>query len=439
MLEMEDWARKGRITIALLCFVLGTSARQGTAQILRVLPDHVMADESADLQVSGLRPGEQVTIWAELVDGAQQRWRSEGEFTADRGGTVDTGTQRPVRGTYRSVSAMGLVWSMRPEARSAGAYRRPAEYGAQVIRFHLLRGEREVAAAELRQDFLRPGVRQIRLHGALHGSVYLPAATGRWPGVLVLGGEDGAVPEETALWLASHGYAAMALKYFADDGLPARLEGIPLEYFGRALAWMQGQPEIAGERLGVVGTSRGGELALQLASVYPGIRAAVAYAPSSVRFPSCCGRWLSAAWTLRGQPLSYDSSLQYRPAQRQDESAAIQVERAHGAILVISGGQDGVWPSTLMTQEIVSRLKETGFTYRYERLDYPHAGHSVGSPDIVPAWRGAAVQPQTGAPADPGGSAEGNAESGIDAGPKVLEFLAHALGSAEEVARSEPE
>ena len=427
---MEWW-------LALLGVVSGL-AFQSRAQTLQVTPDHVMADESAEVQVSGVRPGERVAIRAELVDGAQQYWRSEAEFVADGAGRVSTATQKPVGGSYRIISAMGLVWSMRPQTRDAGRYRRPTEYGSQTIMFHLLRGGHETAAAQLTQQFLRPGVREVRLHGALHGSVYFPEGLGPWPGVLVLGGEDGQVPVEKALWLASHGYAAVALKYFEDDGLPQRLEGIPLEYFGRALAWMQGQPEINGEQLGVMGTSRGGELALQLGAVYPGIRAVVAYVPASVRYPSCCGRWLTAAWTLRGQTLSYYSTVQYGSAHRGEEAASIQVERTRGAILVISGGQDGVWPSSLMTQEIVSRLKEAGFAHEYERLDYAHAGHGAGSPDIVPAWAGAVIQPQTGEPADPGGSVEANAASGVDAGPEVLRFLAHALSSARPVESSEP-
>jgi dienelactone hydrolase len=97
------------------------------------------------------------------------------------------------------------------------------------------------------------------------------------------------MPVRKAAWLASRGYAALALAYFRYDGLPPRLEGIPLEYFGSALAWMTQRPEISSDHIAVVGTSRGGEPALQLGSMFPEIKAVVAYVPSNVRLPACCG------------------------------------------------------------------------------------------------------------------------------------------------------
>jgi dipeptidyl aminopeptidase/acylaminoacyl peptidase len=66
--------------------------------------------------------------------------------------------------------------------------------------------------------------------------------------------------QEAAL-LAGHGFAALALAYFYIGSLPDRLAGVPFEYFGGAIRWLQDQPLVRGDRLGVNGTSRGGELA----------------------------------------------------------------------------------------------------------------------------------------------------------------------------------
>src|ERR1051325_4059290 len=41
------------------------------AQVLEVIPNRVMADESAAIRVKGLQPNERITIRAELVDGAE--------------------------------------------------------------------------------------------------------------------------------------------------------------------------------------------------------------------------------------------------------------------------------------------------------------------------------------------------------------------------------
>jgi hypothetical protein len=103
--------------------------------------------------------------------------------------------------------------------------------------------------------------------------------------------------------------------------------------------------------------------------------------------------------------------------------AAIAVEHAHGPILLISGEDDGVWESTQMADAVVGRLKQTHFAYSYEHLKYPHAGHRAGRPEIVPTWHGPVRNPTSGREENLGGSPQGDAQSSLDAIPKVLDFL----------------
>ncbi len=187
-------------------------------------------------------------------------------------------------------------------------YQPPKQLGAQTINFELERKGAKSATAELEQIPVADGVRRIELKGALHGGLFEPSSAGPHPGVLVLGGSEGGAPLRAAAWLASHGYAALALAYFRYEDLPARLEAIPLEYFGQGVAWMMQRPEIAPERIGVLGTSRGGELALQVASLYSQIKAVVAYVPANVRYPACCGDTrVPYAWTLVADPGIFDA------------------------------------------------------------------------------------------------------------------------------------
>src|ERR1035441_8590511 len=97
------------LTFGLFTFVYGLAA-----QTLEVLPARVMADEPAAIRAGGLEPNEHVVIRAELTDGAGARWASQAEFVAGAGGAVDASQQPPVAGSYKEVSAMGLVWSMLP-------------------------------------------------------------------------------------------------------------------------------------------------------------------------------------------------------------------------------------------------------------------------------------------------------------------------------------
>ena len=393
------------------------------AQTLEVSPSRVLLDEVAVIRASGLQPDERITIEAALVDGAEQTWASQAEFKADAQGNVDVSKQAPIAGSYKEVSGMGLIWSMRPTAKNVSIYRPAQNLALQIIQFRLLKNGSQVATAQLEQLHVAEGVRRTRLTGELHGTMFVPNTPGRHPAVLVLGGSEGGVPILKAAWLASHGFAAVALAYFRFEDLPPLLEAIPLEYFGRAISWMMNQSDILPDQIAVLGTSRGGELALQLGSMYPQIRAVVAYVPANVRYPACCGNnRVPYAWTWQGQPLAFT-----RPRFGLVPESTIRVEQTRGPVLMISGQDDGVWQSSSMADAVVSRLKDAHFAYPVQHLKYSHAGHMAGLPEIVPAWHGPQTNPTSGREVDPGGTVAGNAQSSIDAAPKVIEFLQKTL------------
>jgi dienelactone hydrolase len=398
-----------------------------TAQSLEVLPVRLMADEAAAIRATGLDPGERVTIRAQLTDGAGQNWASQADFVADAQGAVDATRQAPVAGSYKEVSAMGLVWSMMPASKNVSSYMAPRDLGPQPIDFRLVRQGKDAARAHLEQAALGEGVerRAVREDG-LRGTLFVPPGAGRHPAVLVVGGSNGGQPLRPAAWLASHGYAALALAYFRFEDLPPQLESIPLEYFEQALEWMARRPEIGDARVAVLGTSRGGELALQLGAMFGRIAAVVAYVPANVRIASCCRNTGGPAWTWHGRALPYILPRQMGNAAARAQ-AAIEVEHTKGAILMISGESDHLWNSSEMADDVVSRLKGRHFTYSFENLKYPHAGHFAGRQEIIPAWHGAVRNPTSGKENDLGGSAEGDARSSIDSIPKVLDFLRGSL------------
>jgi dienelactone hydrolase len=401
------------------------------AQTLEVSPNRLMADESASIRATGLAPNERLSILAELVDGADARWTSEADFVADSEGRIDTSKQPAVAGSYREVSSMGLIWSMMPASRKTPRYLPPRDFGAQRIEFRLRRGSTQLASARLEQIPVAEGVKRVGLHdGELRGMLFLPPGKDRHPGVLVLGGSEGGMPSRRAAWLASHGFAALALAYFRYDDLPKELAGIPLEYFGHALNWMANRTEIAPSRIAVMGVSRGAELALQLGSMFPALKAVVAYVPANVRYPACCGFTpVPYAWTWEGRGLAFRPLRGGFGLEAMALQAVIKVEQTEGPILLISGKEDHVWNSSSMADSIVSRLKQFRFAYNVEQLKYPHAGHAAGRPEIVPAWQGPTRNPTSGRDVEMGGTPRGNAESSLDAIPKVIDFLRESLSA----------
>jgi dienelactone hydrolase len=217
--------------------------------------------------------------------------------------------------------------------------------------------------------------------------LWRPPQKGPSAGVLLIGGSGGGIAWQD-YWgaiLARHGFTALALAYFGMEGLPKELDAIPLEYFLGALEYMQRNAAIDRTRIGVVGVSRGGELALLLASYAPAIDAVVAFVPSSVVFQSGSstqpGQKPRSSWTFRGHPFPFVAreagdaaeplANEFRRALAQRDqvaSAAIPVERIRGPILLLSGKADTTWPSSHMSEMVVARLRNRKFRFPYEHV-----------------------------------------------------------------------
>jgi hypothetical protein len=126
---------------------------------------------------------------------------------------------------------------------------------------------------------------------------------------VILSGTGGGFDLDKAAVLSRHGFATLALAYFGISPLPTWLHRIPLEYFQAALGWLRAQPEIDAQRIGVLGISRGAELALLLGAKFPEIHAVAAYAPSSVAW-AAGGRdkatgEIIPSWTWQGSPVPF--------------------------------------------------------------------------------------------------------------------------------------
>jgi len=240
----------------------------------------------------------------------------------------------------------------------------------------------------------------VRADG-LVGTLVVPADGRRRPGVLWLGGGSGGIPVRTAETVAAEGYAVLALAYFAGEGLPADLEEIPLEYFGKAIAWMKAQPAIDSERLAIAGVSRGSTLALLLPTIYPEFDVVVAFAPSHVIWQSTYLDWdryaERSSHTFEGRPLPfvpYDFSNEAAMAGCNGETAAcvkmyelsleqtervraarIPVEKIGAPVLLFSGKADTMWPSSWMSDRVIESLDAAGHPFEYRHVAHEGAGH----------------------------------------------------------------
>lgn len=415
------------------------------------LPETCLVDETLAIRVLGAQPGARITLklWSSF-NGVVLL--SSAIFTADSTGVVDLGDHAPTSGSYQGVDAMGLFWSRAPvHGDIAEGFVGMTNDPLSVT----LTAERDGGAPPISRRIKRvlagAGVvsREVRDRG-LVGKLFEPDQPGPHRAVLVVGGSNGGLAwsQEMAALLASHGYAAFALAYFAMEGLPPTLDRIPLEYFGTALDWLSEQTIVAANKIGVVGLSRGGELALLLGATYPEIRAVVAYVPSGILWPAY-PESRHGAWTLGGKEIPYAKTLTHEQwdkalaagSARLDSfdwyliplkdvayasQASIRVEKINGPVLMITGIDDKLWPSTELTEFAVERFRRQGFRHRVEHLAYASAGHSIAWPNS-PTTMLKSKNSISGAEMDMGGTPEGTARARQDSWLRMLAFLRDAL------------
>jgi dienelactone hydrolase len=413
-----------------------------------------LIDAAVAIELRGFPPRQPVTIMA-LQTFPSARWRATATFMSDDEGCVYVARQAPVSGTYDGVSAMGLIWSA--ERLPGGVPTPPAvDFIMQpwFVQFEATSPDGMRAEFTFERRVAGPGVTRhpVRAEGIV-GTLFLPPGDGPHPAVIVLNGGGGGIDEYRGAILASHGYAALNLGYFAMEGLPRGLVNIPLEYFENAIRWMRAQPWLRNHFLTVWGESRGGELALLLGATFTEINAVVAWVPSGVTF------WAlglaepgdtrpRAAWTFRGKPLPYlqenNACMEPSPAvepgrpvafapmylshlrdTRAVERATIAAEKTRGPILLVSGADDQMWPSSALADIAMRRLETHRHPYPFRHLKYEGAGHLIlvpGGPRTTRTLR-LQVEGMADQLLSMGGTPKADAEAGVDAWRSLLEFL----------------
>jgi hypothetical protein len=267
-----------------------------------------------------------------------------------------------------------------------------------------------MATSEAERVFVADDVLTLRVRErGLSGVFYQPASIEPKPAVIVFGGSSGALAwsSQVAALLARRGFAALALAYFDLDELPPQLVEIPLEYFVGGFEWLIAQPGVRPDALGVVGISRGAELALTLGSRLPYVRSVVAYSPSSVVWSGLYGDRPAdlPAWTTNGRSIPFFSLMTPALSAARDRvfrespvpltplfdaaldgplpaDVFIPVEQTNGPVLLVSGDDDRMWPASHMGRQIMDRLAAHEHPFTSRHVHYPNAGHLIRPPTV---------------------------------------------------------
>lgn len=423
----------------LLAIGAGSVALSGqvpAAQVARfiITPASVLVDERFSVSLEGVKPDRDVTIH---VEATRSGWQSSATFRSDARGRVDV------------PDPMRLIWSAAGDRPTPGGTAL-APAATQPWTFTAASEGQVIATQAIVRRAVAENVRvaPVRDRG-LVATAYYPPGPGPHPAMIVLPGSQGGLPGPGAHagGLASRGYVVLALAFFNAEGLPPLLQNIPLEYFETAVDWLKSQPVVDATRIGVLGTSRGGELALLLGATFPSsFRVVVANVPSNVVWPGLSDDTEAPAWTLKGKPVAAVPSrftaadLKLSGRERfvkrlQDKDAVsraeIAVERIEGPLLMFSAKDDQVWPSDIFAARVADRLEAHGFKYHVEHYSYDNAGHLMARP-FVPTSdvRQVRVHPVTKRPNMFGGTPEGQAAANEDSWLKLLAFLDKYLRNA---------
>ncbi|XP_066285304.1 acyl-coenzyme A amino acid N-acyltransferase 1-like [Branchiostoma lanceolatum] len=370
----------------------------GSQVQLLVTPAKALVDDKVDITVERLAPRQPVTLHARLVEGTA-RFQSYAHYRADDAGRVIVAKQASLGGLYTGVEQMGLFWSMQPSpGQKPGLRLRKKDVSTPfLVDFSVHEGHVDMmreenlpwlATTTVERWYLGDGVKRIPVReGRVRGTLFLPPGDGLFAGVIDMYGSAGGLAEYRAALLASRGFAALALAVFAYDDLTSDLFSIDLDYFEEATEWLLSHRNVQNHGVGIVATSKGGEIALSMAAhmdkvaavVTIGSYSAVTGAPLPYKdtvFP-CAPFLLEKVVETKEGYLDIRNGVD--TTKEPGIKACVQVENAQCPIMFVAGDDDLNVKAVFYANQAIGRMKAHGKT-NYTLLQYPGAGHLIEPP-----------------------------------------------------------
>uniref|UniRef100_A0A8C9PK87 Bile acid-CoA:amino acid N-acyltransferase n=1 Tax=Spermophilus dauricus TaxID=99837 RepID=A0A8C9PK87_SPEDA len=330
-----------------------------------------LADELVHIQVTGLPPSQMVALKASLKDEKGNLFRSKAFYRANEAGEVDVERDPALGGDYIGVHAMGLFWSLKPEKAFQRLLKRdvindPFRVTLDLYDSVCLQDSTTAqprASQMVQRWFLGPGVqrKQIR-EGRVRGALFL-LPEGPFPGITYLFGNIGGLVEFRASLLATHGFAVLALAYFAYEDLPEKLLELDLEYFEEVANFLLAHPKVV-----VTVCISGPNAVLDIPLRYRDLL--FFFFPTEFFFivhPDPC------LWGCALRNGNRD------PRNELNQQSVLPVEKAQGCILFIVGENDECWDSRAYAEQAMEQLKSHGRSTG-KMLVYPGAGHLTELP-----------------------------------------------------------
>lgn len=219
--------------------------------------------------------------------------------------------------------------------------------------------------------------------------------------LIVMSGSNGGMKltRRAAEFYHKNGFPALALALFKTRQTPKDLSRVPAEYVEHAVDWLKNQGYA---QIGVDGMSKGSEMALVAASMFPEISCVIARVPSHFVSEGLSGSGKNkgpsgtSCWSYRGKELPYapyrsrsfnllkmllrEKELHIIAFNRDKDvppEAVIPIERIKAPILLLSSKHDEVWPSFESAALMERKLTEIGFPCPHRHIAFEHMSHAM--------------------------------------------------------------
>lgn len=378
----------------------------------------------APIAVTGVKPGETLTL---IAARQLEVWRPDAKgnwgpriirftawatYKADTKGAIDLNSTVPISGSFPMADPLGLLWSGHEDDSAALKAAVPADILKSLaskegsLSLRLLRGPEIVAEAHYslasnRDAFITQSVQQEGMVGVFAA----PKNAKRLPTLIILHGSEGsnlAKARSSALQWAGQGFATFSLAWYtpayeAEKFVPNSGLHINVNQLEMVRGWLAQRPEADVRRMGIYGTSKGGEFAMLAASRFDWVKAATGCVPSDIVWMGF-GEGentlpLKSTWVMDGKPLPFVPLYRYAPEKYRDNTeryersrryhpaealaARIPIERTRAKLLVIGGDRDEVWASGAMARNLQAAMISAGKGKQIESLIFDKAGHSI--------------------------------------------------------------
>lgn len=230
-------------------------------------------------------------------------------------------------------------------------------------------------------------------YGKVDAKLYLGDSDNQ-PLIVAFGGSQGGNSWTEDHWseirnrFLQQGYAVLSIGYANTENTPETIDRISLNAIYDTIKGMSTHPKIDTSKIALLGSSKGGELVLNLASRYDDIDAVVALVPSHVTFPGYTITANTSAWMYDDKEVEFIQIPYYKliwavlkddpqtmrkillESEESSKDAQIEVEKINASILLLSAQNDEAWPSDYMSDQVMKRLEENQFKYHYEHFSF---------------------------------------------------------------------